>query len=95
MKDLIWSPLADEDLDNVIEYLLTNWSNKIAAKFLEVLYKQIDKIIVHPKHFPTVYGSKNYRKCVITKHNTLFYKEFKNGILILRIFDTRQNPKKF
>lgn len=87
--------MADEDLNNVVEYLFTNWSNKIFVDFLEILFKQINEIVAYPKQFPFVYKDKKYRKCVITKHNTLFYKELKSSILILRLFDTRQNPSKF
>jgi len=34
------------------------------------------------------------RKCVATKHNTVYFREEPNIIVILRIYDTRQNPDK-
>ena len=93
-KVVVWSPLADDDLNAVIEYLLSNWSNTIAQEFLNQLDNNIKRIIDTPKQFPLVYKTRKYRKCVITKHNTLFYKEIGERIMILRLFDTRQNPKK-
>ena len=37
---------------------------------------------------------KQVRRCVLTKHNIIYFKEFPDRITILTVFDTRQNPKK-
>ena len=34
----------------------------------------------------------NIRKCVVSKHNTLYYRNRRNCIELLRIYDNRQNP---
>ena len=41
-------------------------------------------------------SSKNvkFRKCVVTKQNTLFYHYNEKHIVVVAVFDTRQNPKK-
>ena len=52
------------------------------------------QISINPKQFPLIFKKKKIRKCVMTKHNTLFYRENKDNIDILRIFDNRQDPKK-
>jgi plasmid stabilization system protein ParE len=93
-KEIIWSELADNDFEDILEYLAKNWNQKVASKFMTITFHFIDQIAVHPKQFPMIYKKEKIRKCVITKQNTLFYKESKANIEILRIFDTRQNPKK-
>lgn len=93
-KELIWSPLADDDLNNILEYLLSNWASAVAENFIDLIDNNIERVISNPRQFPLVYKTRKYRKCVITKHNTLYYKELDNSIMILRIFDTRQSPRK-
>jgi plasmid stabilization system protein ParE len=73
-KEIIWSPLAENDLDVVIEYLQNNWTNNVAAAFLDKLYQYLEMTLLNPKQFPLVYKKRHYRKCVITKHHTLYYK---------------------
>jgi len=62
-REIVWSPLAEVDLGNILEYLAKNWNQKV-------------------------------RKCLVTKQNTLFYREVERRIEILRLYDTRQDPKK-
>lgn len=92
-KNVIWSPSAEKDLENILYYLSTNWSNSVVIGFLFELELQIDQIRTNKKLFPLVHKTKKIRKCVLTKHNTLIYRETSDKLEILRIFDTRQNPK--
>jgi plasmid stabilization system protein ParE len=93
-KKLIWSPLALTDFDNVLNYLTENWNEQVVLKFINEIEILVSNIAKEPKQFPLVNKKLRVRKCVVTKHNTLFYKESKDTIAILRIFDTRQNPNK-
>jgi 3-hydroxyacyl-CoA dehydrogenase len=36
-KSVIWSPLADEDLDRVLDYLEKNWGPLVSVEFLDEL----------------------------------------------------------
>lgn len=94
VKNVIWSPLAEHDFSQILEYLDENWDSTIADNFIELTFSFIEQITVYPKLFPLILKSENIRRCVITKQNTLFYKEDELDIIILRIFDTRQNPNK-
>ena len=93
-KQIIWSPLAEKDFEGIIEYLEKNWSEKIIHRFVTLTDELIDQIANNPKQFPLIHKNKKIRKCVLTKHNTMFYRERKEYVDILRIFDTRQNPQK-
>jgi plasmid stabilization system protein ParE len=94
VDNIIWSPLSKDDVANILVYLEKEWSSKIASRFLDILDLIILQIARNPKQFPVIYHKMNVRKCVITKHNTLFYRYKNKRIEILRIFDTRQNPDK-
>jgi plasmid stabilization system protein ParE len=55
-------------------------------------FKTINQIADAPSMYPESKIKKNVRKCVITKHTTLFYRVNKKEIEIITIQDTRQNP---
>ena len=93
-KQVIWSPLSEKDFENIIDYLKRDWDNKVVEKFIEITDQLIYQISINPKQYPIINKSKRIRKCVITKHNTLFYRDRKDSIDILRIFDSRQDPRK-
>jgi plasmid stabilization system protein ParE len=91
---IIWTPLASTDFENILEYLSNNWSILISINFLESFDHIIEIILENPSIFPFSNKKLGIRKCVLTKHNTLFYREVDNTIELLRVFDTRQNPQK-
>jgi plasmid stabilization system protein ParE len=93
-KQIIWSPLSEQDYLSILEYLEKNWDNKVVLKFIDITDELIQQISINPKQFPVIQKKKKIRKCVITKHNTLYYRERKGYIDLLRIYDNRQDPKR-
>jgi len=93
-RKLIWSPLAEKDFVNILEYLQKNWEDKVLENFIEITNKMIGQIMLNPNQFPTINKKHKVRKCVLTRHNTLFYTISLQSINILRIYDTRQDPHK-
>jgi plasmid stabilization system protein ParE len=93
-KQVIWSPQSESDLLQIIDYLKENWEVKVALKFIDIIDEIIDQISLNPRQFPVIQKRKKIRKCVITKHNALYYRERKEFIDILRIYDNRQDPHK-
>jgi len=91
-KHINWSPLSKKDFVTILDYLQNNWDNKVVQGFIEITDRSIEQISNNPKQFPLI--TKNVRKCVLTKHNTLYYRDGKESIDILRIFDNRQDPQK-
>jgi len=92
-KQIIWSPLSETDFSKILQYLHENWDENVAVQFLELTENILEQIAINPRQFPVIFKKKNIRKCVLTKHNTMFYRVNKTQIDILRIFDTRQDPK--
>ena len=93
-KNIFWSPLAEKDLTEILLYLQNNWGEKVTDRFIDLTEYYIQQTSQNPRQFPLIHKTKKIRKCVLTKHNSLFYRTSKFNIDILRIFDTRQNPKK-
>ena len=93
-KNVIWSPAAEKDLEAVLDYLQLKWSDQILNRFINKIDDNIGLIIGDPKIFPLINKRLKIRKSVITKHNTLYYRETSKSIQIVRLFDSRQDPKK-
>jgi plasmid stabilization system protein ParE len=91
-KQIVWSPLSEGDFAKILEYLNENWDEKVANQFIDLTENILDQISINPRQFPVIYKKEKIRKCVLTKHNTMFYRDSKTQIDILRIFDTRQDP---
>ena len=93
-RRIVWSPLAEKDLIDISDYLIANWNVKTVNQFLSLVDHLILLVSKNPLQFPKINEELNVRKCVITKHNSIFYRVSSKQIDILRIFDTRQDPIK-
>ncbi len=93
-REIIWSPLAEEDLGSILEYLSENWNQRVIIRFLNKIDIVTNQISKNPNQYPIINKKLQVRKCVVTKQNTLFYREIEKQIEILRLYDTRQDPKK-
>jgi plasmid stabilization system protein ParE len=93
-KEIKWSRLADIDLMLVTEYLVYNFGKIIADDFLDILDECTDNISKNPQTYRMINKKLKVRKCVVTKHNSLYYHEIDNHVEVIRLFDNRQDPKK-
>lgn len=92
--EVIWSPRAKTDLENKIEWLLENWSEKEVRQFVRSVDERIALVQTNPKLFPTTRKKSQVRKSVMKYHTTIYYQLRKNTIYILTLFDPRQHPGK-
>jgi plasmid stabilization system protein ParE len=91
-KQIFWSPLSEGDFGGILEYLNENWDNNVAKNFIDLTESILKQIAANPRQFPVIYKKEKIRKCVLTKHNSLSYRDTKTQVEILRIYDTRQDP---
>jgi len=82
----VWSQEAINNLEEILDYLILNWSQKEVVRFKKKLSKQIDLIIQFPKMFPVSVYNTELRKAVLSKQATLFYKIKGNEIFLVYIF---------
>lgn len=92
LKPIKWSSLADDDFAKLLDYLEFRWTKNVCLKFIDKLDFCVDLIQKNPNQFPYLNKQLQIRKCVVTKQNTLYYRETNSSIEILRLYDTRQNP---
>ncbi len=93
-RNIIWSPAAEQDFRSILDYLQNKWSQRVINKFINKVDDNIGLILEDPKIFPIINEELKIRKSVITKHNTLYYREVSKEVEIVRLFDARQDPKK-
>lgn len=93
-RQVIWSPASEKDLEKILEYLESFWNNQTLSILINKIDNNITLIVENPRIFPIINKKFDIRKSVITKHNTLYYREKNNNIEIVRLFDSRQNPNK-
>jgi len=89
-----WTENALEDYRKVVYYLLEAWSIEIASKFIDLLEERLERLSIFPEIGIQSSKNREIRAIVITKHNKLYYRNTKDYIEVLSIFDTRQNPQK-
>jgi plasmid stabilization system protein ParE len=94
VKPVVITPIARNDLDNVMHYLVKNWSFSVLENFLALYEAKIAVISEYPTRYPFIDEKKSLRKAVLTKHNIILYREKPDHIEIISIFDTRQDPDK-
>ena len=90
---VIWTQKASTDFQSIVLYLEKEWTTKEVKIFVSLLDNTIESISLNPLIFQAAKKEKTIRKCILTKHNSLYYSVNKDIITILTIFDNRQNPK--
>lgn len=92
-KAIVWKPIANQQILEIEAYLISNFSDRVANKFIDALYHKLDRL----QHFPESGQPtrfKTIRRSRINKFTSLFYKNQGNFIVVHFIWDSRQDPQK-
>ncbi len=87
-----WSKEAEAKLNEILLYLVTNWTEREALKFLLKTERVVLLITKRPLIYPIF--KNDVRKAVLSKQTTLYYRVKGRKLLIVTLFDNRQSPKK-
>lgn len=90
---MVWAEPARYDVEDIWGYLEKEWNVEIVDHFLDKVEYAVDLISEFPGISPLINPKLGIRKCVLSEHNSLFYRESAQRIELLRIFDTRQDPE--
>ena len=92
-KQVIWSLRAQNDKKEILEYWRKRNKSSAYSKKLNELFKESIKIIVD---FPQIgkVTDDNEAKIKIVRDYFIIYEETETQILILTIWDSRQDPDK-
>ncbi|MCA4898651.1 MAG: type II toxin-antitoxin system RelE/ParE family toxin [Bacteroidota bacterium] len=90
VKKVIWFPRAKDRYKRIIDFLLIEWGETAAVKFIE----QVDQKLYLLARFPNLgiasVAKPNLRSLLLTKHNRLVYPVNEKEIHLHEIDDTRQ-----
>jgi len=93
-KEIFLTPRAEQNFVKIIEYLKSEWGPTVTNNFIDRFEQVLTLLGEDPGMFQFADRAKRIQKCIVTKHNILYFKEFKDLIKIITIFDTRQDPEK-
>ncbi|MCF8298935.1 MAG: type II toxin-antitoxin system RelE/ParE family toxin [Saprospiraceae bacterium] len=89
-----WTKRAQKSFDNTVEYLQDEWSINSSKKFVRKVNKFIEILKLQPQIGKSEIIRNDIRSFVISRQITVFYRLKKDTIILLKFFDTRQNPTK-
>ncbi len=88
-----WSTQATKDIEEILSY----WNNRNkSSHYSKKLYAQIKQVIKLLKAHPNlgISTTDEHIRMKIFKSYKIFYELESNSITVLRIWNTRQDPKK-
>ncbi len=89
-KKVTWSRLAVNRYEHVIQYLLSEWTERDTIKFINKVGIKLLLVSRFPSIGRKTFFNNSIRQILLSKHNRLIYKIEKSRIVVLDIFDTRQ-----
>ena len=90
VEKVIWIKRAIRSFNNIVSYLRTDWSYEIADEFYNRTHIIIDLIKDFPEIGSLVKQRRIVRRFLITRHNYIIYRTFKNKLIIVDFVDTRK-----
>lgn len=93
-KEIKWTKTAEKNFMNAVDYLIENWPEKVVSEFITHTDDLLHLLATHPDLGIMQNKEKEIRGILLSPHNKLLYRIESNRLIILKIFDTRQNPKK-
>lgn len=91
--EIIWTEEASSDLLTISDYLVNNWSQASADKFIDNVMSRIENLSKMPSlACPT--SKENHFMYKLDKKNVLFFLQEKNKIVILSIYPYKKDIKR-
>ena len=93
---VVWSARSLKDLDQAHD-LLAEKSLKASSKTVETVLQRVIQLEQFPESGPiepSLAHRKQEHRYLVSGHHKIVYRIEKQQILIVRVFDTRQNPEK-
>lgn len=91
-KEVFWTKRAHNSYKRLNNYLELEWGIDIANSFSKKMFNIIDLITIFPEI--GIHEYKGIRSFPIAKKISIFYKITPARIIILQIFNHKQNPNK-
>lgn len=92
-KEIAWSKEAIQDRYKIYVFWLENNGNSNFSEKLELEFKNATKLLSFYPNIGKETDVEGVREKIVKSYK-IFYRHTHKSILILRIWDTRQDPKK-
>jgi len=89
-----WTKRASKNFDIILEYLEVEWGDQVAGRFIKDVYDFMELLAEFPEVGSIENREKNIRGFTLFKQVNIFYRINNDQIIILGLFDNRQNPTK-
>ncbi len=91
---IFWTEEAIHNLEEIIDYLATKWTQREVDNFKKKLLKQIDIIKRNPRMFPVSTFQPRLRKAVLSKQTSIFYEIGNDVIYLVYLFVNYKNTER-
>ena len=91
---IVWSKRASLKFDQIIAYLIEEWSENSAKQFIGKVFDFLEILSEFPEIGSMENKEKSIRGFTIVKQVNLYYRIKSDKIILILFFDNRQNPKK-
>ena len=88
---LFWTDEAIRNLENILDYLIENWSQREVTLFKQKLKKHLELITRFPSMFPRSDYNPILRKAVLSKQTTVYFELKDNMIYIAFLFVNKRD----
>ena len=93
-KKVVWTKRASKKFDKVVEYLETDWNENVVRAFVQQTESILELLSEKPELGTIEHPEKGIYGFRLTKHNRLFYRFDDARLIVLNMFDNRQNPRR-
>ncbi|MBK8984242.1 MAG: type II toxin-antitoxin system RelE/ParE family toxin [Ignavibacteria bacterium] len=92
--EIFWTKRADKKLGKICDYLNKDYGENSSNKFKTRINQIVNLLADFPDIGTLEVKERNIRGFIVVKQISLFYKVRDNNLIILNLFDNRQNPDK-
>ena len=93
---VIWSDRSLKDLEGAYDLLAEN-SAQAASRTVEAILERVTQLEKFPESGPIELSLAHHKKAhryLVSGHHKIIYRVEQQAVFIVRVFDTRQHPKK-
>jgi len=91
--EIKWSKRADNSFDRIIDFLRNEWGDQVVRTFVKKTYDFLEILAEFPEIGSIQVKERGIRGFAIIKQVIVFYKIKGKSIILIDLFDTRQDPK--
>ena len=91
---LVWTKRVQRNFDDIASYLRSEWGERVEVEFIREARHTVALIQRFPHAGQVLEGSHGIRGLSIVRQVRLYYRIKGEVIIVLTLFDTRQDPKR-